>query len=455
MKKNSYLSVILIFLSSFAIAEPISKNDFAYAIPLEISQQDKSFYQFELPVSVYEHVVRDDLGDIAIFNQEGQLVPSQIQLAIVNLKTLETNIPFFPIYDNLPIDEQVKMQLLKTDGHSTLQVTSKLPSKTTKQLTSYIMDTQSIKDNTVSSLNLNWRTMQNNWIVKVSLKTSDDLLNWREIPNSLTSLSQVNYRGQSIINKTINVSFTAGKYLMLTWEGKELPFEVISIFIQTRKDELPPMQWKTLTPEKRQTSQKSLHYETGGVMSVSAVNLEFPESLPPFKALLYSRKQRDQPWQSQKMGLFYQVKVDDTVISNPSIPLRAQIDSHWRVKPLNDQMLLSEQIKMKIGWYPARVTFIAQGSGPYLLAFGSANVVNQSTALEQIIDNLKEQGKEINPGTVTLGEMQTLAGEQALKAKVNVAEVTRKVILWLILICGLALVFFMASSLYKKVFGKS
>lgn len=445
-----YIVVIFVFnlLCSIAIATEISKQDFAYAIPIKTLQKDTVFYQFNLPLSVYENVVRDDLGDIAIFNQEGQIVPSQIRLAKHN-KTIERmELAFFPIFsDGTPV-EQVKMQLLKNNTQSSLKVTSKMPIEKQKKLTSYIFDTTAIKDQYVIDLTLDWKTTHKDWIVKTELKTSDDLLHWQSVPASITSLTEIDYASNNIVNKTIKVPFIAAKYLMLTWYERDLPFEITSAKVEWQKNYLPAMQWKYLTALKEKTSHESLYYETGGVMPVAEINLEFQQQHAPLQALIYSRAQADQPWQEQKYGLFYQFKMHDNVISNPPIELRPQVDRYWRVKPVNEQVLQPEQFRLKIGWHPARLTFMAQGTGPYLLAFGSGNIINQPTVLTKMMDELKEQGKNVRAGKVILGDMIELTGAKALKSKVDIAEVTRKVILWLVLLCGLVLVIWMARSLY-------
>lgn len=59
---------------SLAHAANLAPRDFAYGQPI-VSPAAASVYSIILPLAIYQPTVRDDLGDLAIFNARGEVVP--------------------------------------------------------------------------------------------------------------------------------------------------------------------------------------------------------------------------------------------------------------------------------------------------------------------------------------------------------------------------------------------
>jgi hypothetical protein len=66
--------IAVIFGSSTVEALALSPHDFAYGLPV-ITTQEAAAYRFSLPLSVYQDSVREDLGDVRLFNAGGVAVP--------------------------------------------------------------------------------------------------------------------------------------------------------------------------------------------------------------------------------------------------------------------------------------------------------------------------------------------------------------------------------------------
>ena len=69
--KALLLATLLWSAASLAAERP---QDFAYGAPIQIDGHE-AWYEVELPASVYRGVMRRDLGDVRVFNAEGELVP--------------------------------------------------------------------------------------------------------------------------------------------------------------------------------------------------------------------------------------------------------------------------------------------------------------------------------------------------------------------------------------------
>ena len=53
-------------------------QDFAYGMPIE-ADGEAALYEIEIPAAVYRTVTRSDLGDIRVFNGQGEVVPHALK----------------------------------------------------------------------------------------------------------------------------------------------------------------------------------------------------------------------------------------------------------------------------------------------------------------------------------------------------------------------------------------
>jgi hypothetical protein len=60
--------------ASLAHAAEPAPQDFAYGYPI-VASPEASAYRITLPLAIYRGTVRDDLGDLAVFNARGEVVP--------------------------------------------------------------------------------------------------------------------------------------------------------------------------------------------------------------------------------------------------------------------------------------------------------------------------------------------------------------------------------------------
>jgi predicted SnoaL-like aldol condensation-catalyzing enzyme len=97
------LAACLLLVASLAYAaeEPNMQN-YAQANPIT-TDGSSAIYRIELPAEVYETVARYDLGDVRVFNQDGERVPFAIQRQEQKkvLKTAWFDLPVFPLRGNV------------------------------------------------------------------------------------------------------------------------------------------------------------------------------------------------------------------------------------------------------------------------------------------------------------------------------------------------------------------
>ena len=69
------LALLLAPVLSVAAEQP---QDFAFGLPVEVDGSE-ALYEVEIPASVYQGTTRADLGDLRVFNGDGEPVPFALE----------------------------------------------------------------------------------------------------------------------------------------------------------------------------------------------------------------------------------------------------------------------------------------------------------------------------------------------------------------------------------------
>lgn len=108
-------------------------------------------------------------------------------------------------------------------------------------------------------------------------------------------------------------------------------------------------------------------------------------------------------------------------------------------------------VELHVGWAPQRLVFLAQGEGPYTLAFGSASRQTTPLPLESLLSRLGPEARNRQLIRVAaVGAVHTLGGEQALRP-VEAPPPYKQWILWAVLLAGLAIMGWMALKLHRQL----
>jgi len=122
----------------------------------------------------------------------------------------------------------------------------------------------------------------------------------------------------------------------------------------------------------------------------------------------------------------------------------------WRVQFQNDPQLY-QSANLELGYYPAKVRFLAQGNGPFTVAFGSRRAEPAHPAQRDgLLADVSAADREKMVESGYADAVFTLSGEQALQAPPKKTPV-KVVVLWGVLVVGVALLVGMALSLLRRV----
>ncbi|MBI3570375.1 MAG: DUF3999 family protein [Gammaproteobacteria bacterium] len=196
-------------------------------------------------------------------------------------------------------------------------------------------------------------------------------------------------------------------------------------------------------------------FDTSGRFPIDRLNLELPEHNNLLRATVWSRADEKIPWRQRYTGLFYRVQSGEpgAELRNEIVPVARTVDRYWRIDIAPHDGLGSRLPKLELGWVGDRVTFLARGSGPYMLAMGSHDVASAEQPVEQLLRVLDQKNNIIHPMAVAVGERVVLGGEDRLKPGPHPVP-WRKLVLWSVLIGGVLLLAGMAIGLMRQM-GKS
>ena len=135
-------------------------------------------------------------------------------------------------------------------------------------------------------------------------------------------------------------------------------------------------------------------------------------------------------------------------IHNPYARIDRASERYWNVETTKEGGWKPNRApRLKVGWHPHELFFVAQGSAPYTLAYGSARVGPADAPVAELLASLNQNARETQVRAATLGESRTLGGADALKPAPTPLP-WKQIVLWAVLIVAVAALALVASRLF-------
>lgn len=458
MKYRSILCVLFTVILSPAAgncSEKLTSRDFGYGYMLNL-QGKGAVYSLPVPHEVYTRVRRADLGDIRIFNGTGEEVPH----AFRNLKDenvhLTSEVPFFPLYAAKSGGEDLSLSV-RRDADGTIidldssSVTGQFP----PEPSGYLLDLGEDSYST-GSLEVYWQTDSTHASSSVKIEHSTDLQRWFPLVQR-TTLVDLEYGGNNVVQRKVHLPRRVERYLKISWNSGSaaLPVTRVTAFshpLASRQN----LQWVTLYNGRKVTvnGATAIDYSSNYRLPVRNVRLRFTEHNAIINASVQSRESDDQQWREQCRGVFYSITVDGQPLQSEPCSFGGTTDSQWRLAVLDDGAGLSgnsRSVMVDLGWQSDELLFLARGTPPFLLAYGSGKLENDEKAqrTEMVLSAVKQQGKGV-VGRATIGKHVELGGESALVPPPP-PKPWKTWMLWGVLVAGVVVMGGMAVSLFRDL----
>jgi len=441
------LPALLCLLASVGAAAQERPDQFAYSVPLELSE-GSALYQIELPRSVYEGVTRGDLGDVRIFNGQGEVVPHawEPRPAPGTEPAPWVEVPFFPLRGKPGTPaEHLDIRAQRSASGTIVRIVSSETGKTAPALLGYLVDATAFK-RPMHALELDWRESGEGLSGNLRVEASDDLQRWRTLVPAAPLLS-LEFGGHKLQRKTVDLPAAQYKYLRLSWPAGQEPIELTHLSIRPSDTLLEPArQWKQV-PVRAADKTGDYRFEPGGHIPVDRLRVTLPEVNTLVPAQVLARNADDQPWQILASGVLYRLTHEGREVVNADLSLGRSDWQQWllRIDPRGGG-LGSGVPEIEVGWVPRQLVFVARGRGPFSLAYGNARADPADLAIQTLVPGWRSDA-ELKAATATAGPQQMLAGPRALRT----APDYKTWALWGSLVLGVVLLGWMAWVLAREL----
>ena len=435
------------------LTHAVSESDFAYGYTLEVDG-DGAIYSLTLPEAVYHGLTRTDRGDLRVFNSQGVAVPHHIKRAEQQSRQVQADVslPLFPLYTDTAdaqADEGYHVHIVTNDKGAIIDINyGKAGTDTTRRISAYLIDSSQLKQ-APNALLVNWQESEDDFVMNVQVEGSDDLNHWVPLV-SRSTLSNLHYGGHNLIQRRIDLPVHKQKYLRLSWQqGKSLMLtNVMAQFPASYQSQ--DRQWSSFAVTSTDAKHHYYYFDTHSVLPADRVNVELPQPNTLVMVSLESAASKQGPWYPHFHGLLYDLQFEGNQLKTPDQVMRVTTHRYWRLQILSREGQLDGKPKLRLGWIPEQLFFIAQGEAPFTLAYGSARVGPMDTSLAQLLslDKIKHQQQLIK--AAQLGSRIELGNRDKLKP-VRPPTDWKRIVLWLVLLFGVAALAFMALRLYKQM----
>jgi hypothetical protein len=447
------LLLCFVLLLTAQLAHAVSESDFAYGYTLEVDG-DGAIYSLTLPEAVYHGLTRADRGDLRVFNSRGVVVPHHVKRAEQQTKLVQPDVslPIFPLYKHDVNSERgngQQVHIVTNDKGAIIDINyGKVENESARKVSAYIIDSSQLTQ-TPNALLINWQEGEGDFVASVEVEGSDDLNHWQPLVVRST-LSNLHYGEHTLIQRRIDLPLHRQKYLRLSWAG-EKPLLLAGVMAQfPARYQAQERQWSRFSVTSTDSKHHYYYFDTHSVLPADRVNIDLPQSNTLVEVSLESAPYAQGPWYTRYHGLLYDLKFEGKQLKTPDQVMHVTTHRYWRLQILSGEGQLQDQARLRLGWIPEQLYFIAQGEAPFTLAYGSARVGPVDTPLAQLLNQDKIQNAQqlIKPAQV--GSRIELGN----KSKLNPARPPtdwRQILLWLVLIFGVAALAYMASRLYKQM----
>ncbi|MGS1078054.1 DUF3999 domain-containing protein [Pseudoxanthomonas beigongshangi] len=427
-----------------------SRNDYAREWPLTASEAEVGAYRVVLDEAIYRQVQSSGLRDLEVFDARGRPVPAALfdpvraEVAPARLEAL----PWFPLPAMTgPASRDIAaISEIATDGSL-----RRVELRGTDARDGGILIDASRLASAPIALRIHWTAGQAPFDRAYQVLASDNLRDWRSVQDE-AHLVELENQGQRVVRDRIEVATAKARYLRLAplTANPALRLERIEAELARTGSE-PAWAWQELPATRGEDPNGAVHYEFSlpGRFPIERVDVRLPGNSTQ-SWTLESRDATTAPWRrAAAPWVAYRLQSGGRTDASPPQALDGmRRDRHWRLTAARGVAV--EAPRLRLGYRPETLVFVAQGEAPFTLAAGSARTRRDDAPLAELVAALRQQhGPAWQPALATLGPARVVAGDAALTPAPPQRD-WKAWLLWGLLVAGALLVAGFAFSLLRK-----
>ena len=431
------------------------REDYVQQWPLVLSSPDDGAYRVALTAQVYRRMQSPAAKDLVVANADAVPVAAALFQADQPLaqSAPATEVPWFPLpYAGASLARDVAaISEIATDG-SLRRVELRAGAAMVDGVASeYLIDTSRVKQ-PIAALRIDWAPGQAPFELRFRVAASDELKTWQEVQDDARLIDLENNGRRLAEHRIVLSGPVQARYLRLVPVQKDQrALRIASVHVETAaRATAVDWQWLELTPRRVvERGTEAFEYRLDGRFPIEAADVAMPGNSTN-RWVLESRDAQGATWEiAAEPWMSYRVDSAGKSSRSPLQSLRKTTrDRYWRLSPRD--AIAGEQPRLRLGYRPEVLVFLAEGKGPYALLAGSARAQRADAPIPQLVDALRQQrGRDWQPADATLGTMQVLAGERALTPPPKRRD-WKSWLLWALLLGGALIVAGFAFSLLKK-----
>lgn len=436
--------------------QPLVSEDFAYSMPLT-GTPGRAVQTVLIPVDVYRAVLRKDLGDVRVFSAGGDEVPHAVRRLT---KAAERELPprSLPIFPLRNTAEQLGAKDLEVhvkqaaDG-TIVDIRSVQPDGSTedgsKPIVAYIVDASAVRDK-IASIDIELAPTDQSYVLPVRLETSDDLTHWREVATGQT-LARLEFEGNRIEHRRVELRPTSSKYLRITWLADALPADITGVEAQFEKPRIVQERLSITVVGKHLDGEQNVYeFDTGGFVPADRARIRLAAANTLIKSTLSSSDTREGPWTDMSDGRVYRIVENGQELTSPAVAIPRQSKRFWRMQ-IHTGNGDRGAPTLTLDYFPEQLLFVSKEGGVHHLAYGSYKAEPSKFTVSDIVGALPvAERKALPTETATLGPAQRRGGDAAVTEPPPPAPI-KTYVLWAVLIFSAVTLGLLAIRLMRNV----
>ena len=443
------IATLILLVYSMVAGAAERPQDFAYAIAIHADAQD-ALFQIEIPAAVYRGVTRADLGDIRVFNAQGEIVPHAFKPRATGSteKAAAVELPLFPLYAEAGAEvESMNVRIQKRADGTIVNIVSHGKSVAAqRKLRGYVLDASGLTK-PVQALLFDWTSNGVGFAGKVRIDGSDDLARWNVVVPDAPLVS-LEFGGHSLQQKRVELRTQKHKYLRVSWPRNQKPLELVSVRAEPAASIVEAQRvWQAFAAPSAGGKPGEYEYDLGGHFPFDRARVELPQLNTLAQLQMLSRAKPDENWRPVTNATVYRLRHQGEDLNSPEIVVSGRGERYWLLRVDQKGGGIGTGVPvLNIGWVPQQLVFTARGAGPFQLAYGNREAKAVAYAIDSLIPGYKTE-TELKVKPAKLGNPVTLAGAARLREPVDY----KKWALWASLVLGVAVLGWMAYRLSRQM----
>jgi hypothetical protein len=448
-------------LAASVRADDVAPHDnYRYRAPIIVSAAG-AFVQLPLPASAYGRTVQTALRDLLVVDAKNERVPFALlapRAAEVRSTEQQRDAMLYPLPPTAAPDGRwaSPIEIVVQGDNITVKrlggATSGATSGSVNLLPGgWLVDTGEKKPDqpAAQSLRLTWSGPQE-FSAAYRFESSDDLRSWRA--GGAGQLLAFSAASGVLTQPTVLLPADTGRFVRLVWaDAAAAPAISAAQVIAARQSNIaldaptelsfaagPAPTGKAATDD---LAQRALYFDLGGALPLVQINLRLPPGTRVAPVRVQGRTHEADTWRDLASGVFYRLERAGEVIVSPPLALQASA-RYLRVLPdVRAAALDAAQAQLVVQAQLARLVFVSQGQPPYSLLAGAARAPPAALAVATLVPALDDERARF--GRAMLGEWSEVAEVALAVEKQQQRAALRPLLLWAVLLAGVAGLVFM------------